>query len=112
MKIAVSSTGKTIESKIEPAFGRCPFFLIIETKDNTVLNVEAVENRNAESIGMAGVSAVRLVAEKGAQAVITGRIGPRAMDALKQFRIKAYNGNGSAKNALKLLAKEKLERIC
>jgi predicted Fe-Mo cluster-binding NifX family protein len=30
MKIAVSSTGQTLESAVEARFGRCPYFLIVD----------------------------------------------------------------------------------
>jgi len=112
LKIAISSKGREIGSEIDPAFGRCHYFLVVEVNDGAVLGIEAVENKGAESAGMAGTNAVRLVAEKGAEAVITGRLGPRAMDALKQFKISAYCGEGLIKNAIGLFVERKLEKLC
>ncbi len=111
MKIAISVIGKTLDSEIDPAFGRCSNFLIVDLKNGTVSNFESVKNSFVESQGLAGVNAVKLIAEFGVDAVITGRIGPRALDALNQFKINAYFGEGIAKNALKLFSEEKLEKI-
>lgn len=33
MKVAISSNGKNLESLIDPRFGRCPYFLFVETDD-------------------------------------------------------------------------------
>jgi len=30
MKIAISSAGKNLESKVTEVFGRCPYFLVVE----------------------------------------------------------------------------------
>ncbi|MCJ7594880.1 MAG: dinitrogenase iron-molybdenum cofactor biosynthesis protein, partial [Desulfobacterales bacterium] len=43
MKIAVSSTGNHLDSPIDPRFGRCAYFVIIETDD---MGFEAFENQN------------------------------------------------------------------
>ena len=43
MKIAVSSQGKNLESPLDPRFGRCAYFLIVETDD---MSFEAVHNEN------------------------------------------------------------------
>ena len=43
MKIAVSSNGKSLDSQIDPRFGRCAYFLIIETDD---MSLEAFKNEN------------------------------------------------------------------
>ena len=32
MKIAISSTGNTLDSKMDQRFGRCPYFLIVDSK--------------------------------------------------------------------------------
>ena len=46
MKIAVSSTGKTLESAIDPRFGRCAYFMIIDTED---MSFEVFDNQNVAS---------------------------------------------------------------
>ena len=93
-KIAVSSTGKDMESNVSAVFGRCPYFLIIEIGDNKVKKTEPIENKGKNQMSRAGVSSGQLVAEKGVKAVITGNVGPRALDVFEQFtkQLKAKNG--------------------
>lgn len=79
MKIAVTATGATLESPLDPRFGRCPYFLIVETDD---LQFEAVTNPNVARDSGAGIQAAQLVAEKGARFVVTGNCGPNAHQTL------------------------------
>ncbi len=74
MRIAISSVGKELDSNLDPRFGRCSYFLIIETDD---LSFEVFENENAALGGGAGIQSAQFVASKGAQAVITGNCGPQ-----------------------------------
>jgi predicted Fe-Mo cluster-binding NifX family protein len=53
MKVAVSSTGKNLDSPIDPRFGRCSWFLIIETED---MSFETFSN---ESIGLGGGAGIQ-----------------------------------------------------
>jgi len=111
MKIAVSSTGKELDSDVSNVFGRCPYFIIVEVEDKKITKTEAIENMSAKQRGGAGISAAQTVAEKGVKAVITGNIGPRASDVLRQFNIEVYNGSGAVKEALQKFIDGKLERI-
>jgi hypothetical protein len=52
MKIAVTATGPELEAKVDPRFGRCPCFLIVETDD---LSFEAIENPNVTLGGGRGM---------------------------------------------------------
>jgi predicted Fe-Mo cluster-binding NifX family protein/ferredoxin len=79
MKIAVTASGATLESPLDPRFGRCPYFLIVETED---LSFEAVSNSNASRDSGAGIQTAQLVAGKGAQFVLTGNCGPNAYQTL------------------------------
>jgi len=111
MRVAISSTGKNINSSVDIVFGRCPFFIIAEVEDKKITRVEAIKNTSAEKMGGAGISAAQSVVEKGISAVITGNVGPRALDVLKQFNVKVYNGSGSVKEALQNFINGKLKKI-
>jgi predicted Fe-Mo cluster-binding NifX family protein len=84
MKIAVSSTGKTLDSGVEARFGRCPYFLIVNP---TTLEFEAVANASAEQGGGAGIQSAQLIAEKGVSTVLTGNCGPNALKVLEKAGI-------------------------
>ena len=79
MKIAVTATGTSLESQVDPRFGRCPCFLLVETDD---LSFEAVENPNVALGGGAGIQSAQLMVEKGVKQVLTGNCGPNAHQTL------------------------------
>jgi len=111
MKIAISSKGKDLNSQVDSVFGRCSYFIIVEVKDEKIGNFEAMENKSANQTGGAGISAAQAVAEKKVNAVITGNIGPRALDVFKQFNIEIYKGQGLIKKTIQKLIDNKLEKI-
>ena len=111
MKVAVSSMGKNLESQVSTVFGRCPYFVIAEIEKEKIVKVEAIENISAKQVGGAGISTAQAIAEKDAKAVITGNIGPRASDVLRQFNIEVYNGSGLVKEVLQKFIDNKLEKI-
>ena len=111
MKIAVSSIDKNIESNVSDVFGRCPYFIIAEIKDDKIEKTEAIKNENIDQMSGAGISAAQLVAEKNVKVVITGNVGPRALDVLKQFNIEIYSGTGVVKDVLREFIHGKLKEM-
>jgi predicted Fe-Mo cluster-binding NifX family protein len=111
MKIAASSTGKTLNDSVDQRFGRCPYFLIVEIEDKKIQEFKAVENTAASQMGKAGIAAAQTVAEEEVGAVITGNLGPNAADVLGQFGIKAYKGSGKIKDAVIAFIEGKLNEI-
>jgi len=84
MKIAISANGQNLDATVNERFGRCPYFLIVETDD---MSCEAIPNTNAELSSGAGIQAASMVASKGAKAVITGSCGPKAMQVFSETGI-------------------------
>jgi predicted Fe-Mo cluster-binding NifX family protein len=89
MKVAVSSVGKELNSQIDPRFGRCAYFLIVETDD---MHFESFDNENISLGGGAGIQSAQFVASKGAKAVITGKCGPNAARTLSAAGIELFVG--------------------
>lgn len=89
MKIAVTSTGRTMDSQVDPRFGRAACFVVVDT-DN--MEFEAVENSNVNAGGGAGISAAKTVIDAGAKAVLTGNCGPNAERTLRAGKIRLYTG--------------------
>jgi len=110
MKIAISSTGKNVESNVSDMFGRCPYFIIAEITDKKIIKVEIIENTSTRQMGGTGVSVAQLIVEKDVTAVITGNIGPRALDVLKQFNIDVYIEKGLIKEVLQKFINNKLKK--
>lgn len=98
MKVAVSSSGKNLDSQIDPRFGRCAYFMIVETDD---MNFEVFDNENIALGGGAGIQSAQFVASKGIQAVITGNCGTNAVRTLSAAGIKLFVGqSGTVKEAI------------
>ncbi|MBT3310582.1 MAG: NifB/NifX family molybdenum-iron cluster-binding protein [Desulfobacteraceae bacterium] len=89
MKVAISSTGMDLDSPVDPRFGRCAFFIIVETED---MSFEAFSNENINLSGGAGIQSGTFVASKGIKAVLTGRCGPKAMKTLVAAKIEVFTG--------------------
>jgi len=98
MKIVISSTGNNIDSNVDPRFGRCINFLIVDTD---TMQVEALENSSVHSSHGAGIGAAQKVASLNVETVITGHVGPNAYSALSRTGIKIYTGAvGTVKEAI------------
>lgn len=88
MKIAISSSGKELNSLLDPRFGRCPFYAIYDTEDkkwNFLTNPGALEGSGA------GVKASQFLIEKQADLLLTGDVGPNASRILNSAGIKVYS---------------------
>jgi len=89
MKIAVSAMGTTLDAEIDPRFGRCQYFIIV---DPETMQFEALENSSAMAGGGAGISTAQTIAGKGIEAVLTGNCGPNAYQVLSAAGIKVITG--------------------
>jgi len=76
MKIGISSTGKDMQSQVDPRFGRCSYFLIVQTDDMTF---KVFKNENKSLGGGAGIQSATSLMEKGVKALLTGSCGPNAI---------------------------------
>ena len=111
MKIGISSIGKNIESKVSDIFGRSPYFVVAEIEGDKIRGTEIMENKSTDQMSGAGISTAQSLAEKNVKVVITGNVGPRALDVLKQFKIEIYFGGGIVKNVLQEFIDGKLKKI-
>lgn len=89
MKIAVTSTGPTLDDNVEARFGRCPYFLIIDTD---TLEIEPIQNPNISLGGGAGIQSAQMMAEKGVSSVLTGNCGPNAFRVFGAAGINVVTG--------------------
>ena len=87
MKVAVTANGNNPDAQIDPRFGRCAFFIIVETDD---MQFEACRNDQAAMVGGAGIQSAQFLASHGVRAVITGRCGPNAVSALSAAGIDLF----------------------
>ena len=98
MKIAITSTGPTLDDHVEARFGRCAYFLIIDTD---TMQCEPIENPNMALGGGAGIQSAQLMSEKGVVAVLTGNCGPNAFNVFGQAGVQVISGiSGSVRSAV------------
>ncbi len=89
MKVAISSSGSSLDAQIDPRFGRCEYLLFV---DPETLEYEAVTNENRLLNGGAGIQTARIIVEKGAKVVVTGHCGPNATEALNTAEVQVLTG--------------------
>jgi len=89
MKVAVSSNGTNIEAQLDPRFGRCAYFLVVNPDD---MSFEVLKNQSAAQGGGAGIQASQFLASQGVEAVITGNCGPNAVQTLSAAGIELFGG--------------------
>lgn len=89
MRIAVTAVEPRLDAPVDPRFGRCPFFLIVET-DN--LSFDALGNENQNLGQGAGIQAARSLAARGVKCVLTGNCGPNAHQTLSAAGISVVVG--------------------
>jgi predicted Fe-Mo cluster-binding NifX family protein len=111
MKIAVSLTKNAKDAIMDSHFGRCLYFALVEINNAKIGIIEFMENLASKQAGSAGILAAKSVIGKGASAVITGELGPKAADVLKQFSIPVYSASGSLPDVLASYIAGKLKRI-
>lgn len=98
MKVAISAEGPSLDARIDPRFGRCPFILVVDTE---TLSVESLENTSRAAPGGAGIQAAELLAGRAISHVLTGSCGPNAQTALKAAGIAIVSGcSGTAREAI------------
>jgi len=89
MKICITSSGQSLDDAIDPRFGRCQYFIMVDTEN---MQCEAIQNPAISAGGGAGTQAAQLVANKGAEVVLTGNVGPNAFNTLQAAGVKTIVG--------------------
>ncbi len=100
MKVAISSAGPELSSPVDPRFGRCAYLIFYDTDTG---EWEALPNANMNAGGGAGIRTAQTVLDKGAQAVVTGNMGPNATRVLSG-QTKVHTGfSGTVEEAIRSL---------
>ncbi|RJP28591.1 MAG: dinitrogenase iron-molybdenum cofactor biosynthesis protein [Candidatus Omnitrophota bacterium] len=110
MKVAVSSQGKTVESAVDPRFGRARYFVVVDTETGEYSYHDNKQNLNAAQ--GAGIQTARNVIELGVEAVVSGNLGPKAFTTLQAGQVAMYVGaQGSVKEIITQLRNGQLKPV-
>jgi predicted Fe-Mo cluster-binding NifX family protein len=93
MKIAVTTNGMDLDAPASPIFGRCTTYILIEPES---MQYEALANPAVAAGGGAGVQAAQFVVERGAQAVVSGNVGPNAFGVFQAAGVPVYVFDGGS----------------
>jgi len=84
MKVAITSTGNSHDSKLDQRFGRCSFFVIYDTETKST---EFLPNPNKDAQEGAGPASVQIVASRNVQKIISGEFGIKIKSLLDSLKI-------------------------
>ena len=84
MKVAITSTGNTLESTLDQRFGRCTCFVIYNTETK---GIEFIPNPDRDAQEGAGPASVQIVASRGVGKVISGEFGFKIKSLFDSLKI-------------------------
>jgi len=109
MRIVVTASGADLDAPTSPVFGRCPSYIFVDTE---TMELEAVENPAVAASGGAGIRAAQFVVERGAQAVVTGNMGPNAFNVFQAADVPIYLfAGGTVREAVEAYRQGQLSAI-
>jgi predicted Fe-Mo cluster-binding NifX family protein len=107
MKIGISAMEPSLEANVDPRFGRCQYFVVV---DPDTMQFEILENSSAASSGGAGISTAQMITGKEVNVVLTGNCGPNAYQVLSSAGIQVVTGvSGKVKDAVEAYKSGKLK---
>lgn len=108
MKITVSTRGKSLDSDMDPRFGRSAGFVLFDTDTGNTAYLD-----NSAQLDLAqgtGIKTAQMIVEAGTEALITGQMGPKAAKVLSRSGIKMYACQiGTVQDAIQALGRNELK---
>jgi predicted Fe-Mo cluster-binding NifX family protein len=109
MKIAIPASSDKLEANLDPRFGRCQYFLIV---DSDSMDFNAIPNDSINAAHGAGIQAAQIIANMGVDVVITGNVGPNAFNVLFASGIKIVTGaSGNIKDVIEKFKSGQLKEV-
>jgi predicted Fe-Mo cluster-binding NifX family protein len=109
MKIAIPASSDKLEANLDPRFGRCQYFLVV---DSDSMDFNAIPNDSINAAHGAGIQAAQIIANMGVDVVITGNVGPNAFNVLFASGIKIVTGaSGSIKDVIEKFKSGQLKEV-
>ncbi len=100
MRIAITSTGNSLESTIDPRFGRCAYFVVYDTESKST---EFIPNPNKDVEEGAGPASVQIVASRNVNKIISGEFGMKIKSLLDSLKIQMIVINDHTKRISEII---------
>lgn len=84
MKIAITSSGDSLHSKVDQRFGRCEYIVIYDTETG---DIEIIPNSSRDATEGAGPASVQVVAARNVKKIISGEFGVKVKSLLDSLKI-------------------------
>lgn len=84
MRIAITSTGNSLESTLDQRFGHCKYFVIYDKQSGAV---EIIPNPYSDAEEQAGTQAVKLLSSKNVSKIVSGEFGIKVKPMLDRLNI-------------------------
>ena len=94
MKLFLTAAGKSMGDIIDPSFGRCNYFLIYETEDDSH---EYIENPFQDAQANVSTMVAQAAIDYGCSVAIAVNPGPRAFQLFKEQGIEIYKADEGVK---------------
>jgi predicted Fe-Mo cluster-binding NifX family protein len=109
MKLAITAQGTEMDSAVDSRFGRARHFLLVDSETGQFTAHDNIQNLNAPQ--GAGIQSAQAIARLGAQALLTGNVGPKAFATLQAAGIPVYTGaTGTVAQAVEAFRAGQLQR--
>lgn len=89
MKVAITAKSASVDSLVDPRFGRAPFIVIADLKTGEVTSIDNSVNVNA--FKGAGINAAASIHKEGVDVLMTGYCGPKAFKVIETAGIKVVS---------------------
>ena len=90
MNLAITAQDTDLNAPIEARFGRARYFLIVDSETGCFTVHDNAENANG--LQGAGIQSAQAAVKLGAQTLLTGHVGPKALEVLLAAGIAVYAG--------------------
>ncbi len=110
MKVCITAGASGLDAPMDPRFGRCPFFVVVDLDS---MSENSIPNSDVTASSGAGIQAAQEIAKLGVSALITGNIGPNAMQTLSAAKIDVYQHQegGSVRDVVEKFQRGELTKI-
>ncbi len=88
MKVLITTTGPTLADELDLRFGRARHAIVVDTQTGAASAHDRTPVLNSPQ--GAGIQAAQAAVDLGAEAILTGNVGPKAFRALQAAGIPVY----------------------